>query len=88
MDIRQILKNGDICELEYQKGVTFGLYMDGYLYKNQDNDVMCQIGGFEPMVIRVVRPSSMRNAFELFRYANNYNFSYEKYGKFNIVYSK
>ena len=88
MNTIEILKNGDICELDYHKGITFGLYMDGYLYKNQDNNVMCQIGGFEPMVVRVLRPSSMRNAFELFRYADNYNWNYEKYGKFDVVYEK
>lgn len=88
MDVSEILKNGDICELKYHKGITFGLYMDGYLYKNQDNDVMCQMSGFEPMVVRIMRPSSMRNTFAMFRYAENYNWNYDDYGKFDIVYSK
>ena len=87
--IRNILRNGDICESKtWDDKTIFGFYMDGYLYRNQKNDVIAQYGGFETQVTAIRRPRSLRNAFDCFKYGDLYNYDYNKYGKFDTVYSE
>lgn len=87
--IRNILKNGDICELKtWDDKVYFGFYMDGYIYKDQENGVICALGGFEPQIIAIRRPQCLRNAFDCFKNGDLYNYDYTKYGAFDTVYSE
>ena len=84
--VRQTLRNGDICELDkWSKNIPFGIYMDGYLYKKQDNGLVVAIGGFEPMVTAIRRPECIRNAFQCFTDAG-LDYDYRKYGSFSTVY--
>lgn len=85
--IRSIIKNGDICEMKTWDGkIIFGIYMDGHLYKDQENNIVVQLGGFEPMIIAIRRPQSMRNAFECFKYGDLFNYDYSKHGAFDTIY--
>lgn len=87
--IKNILKNGDICEFKtWDNKIYFGFYMDGYIYRTQDNGIVAGLGGAEPNIIAIRRPESMRNAFQCFRCGDYYNYDYTKYGKFETVYSE
>lgn len=87
--IRDILKNGDICELKTWDGkIIFGLYMDNHLYRDQENNVVVQCGGFEEQITAIRRPQSLRNAFDCFKNADLYNYDFNKYGSFDTVYSE
>ena len=87
--IKNLLKNGDICEFKtWNNKIYFGIYMDGYLYKNQENNVVCGMGGFEPNIIAIRRPQSMRNSFECFKYGDLYNYDYNQFGSFNTIYEE
>ncbi|HCL4480369.1 TPA: hypothetical protein N2D99_002457 [Clostridium botulinum] len=91
MDKYQIIKNtllnGDICEMKtLDNKIIFGIYMDGCIYKTQDSGQVVALGGFEPNIVAIRRPLSMRNAFECFKYGDLYNYDYTKYGEFDTVY--
>jgi hypothetical protein len=87
--IKKILKNGDICEMKtYDGKLIFGFYMDGCLYKDQDNNVIVELRGFELLIVAIRRPSCIRNAFACFKYGDLYNYRYAKYGTFETVYSE
>jgi hypothetical protein len=87
--IRSIIQNGDICEFKtWDNKIYFGFYMDGYIYRTQDNNIVVGMGGVEPYIIAIRRPKSMRNAFECFKYGDLYNYDYTKYGAFETVYEE
>ena len=86
--VRDILKNGDICELDnWSKDIRFGIYMDEYLYKKQSNGVVVSIGGFEQFITAIRRPECIRNSFQCFLDAET-EYDYNKYGAFNTVYEE
>lgn len=85
--IKNTLKNGDICELKtWDNQIIFGIYMDEYLYRKQENGIVCGMGGFETQVIAIRRPCSMRNTFQCFTDGDIYNYNYKLYGEFETVY--
>ena len=87
--IKSILKNGDICEFKtFDNNIWFGIYMDEHIYRTQNNMVIASLGGFEPQIIAIRRPQSMRNAFECFKYGDVYNYDYTKFRAFDTVYSE
>lgn len=87
--VRDTLRNGDICEFKtWDNKITFGFYMDGHIYKNQSNDVVCGLGGVEEQIIAIRRPQSMRNAFDCFKNGDLYNYSYRKYGSFETIFEE
>jgi hypothetical protein len=87
--IRSIIQNGDICEFKtWDNRIYFGFYMDGYIYRTQDNGVVAGLGGAESNIINIRRPKSMRNAFACFKHGDLYNYDYTKYGEFETVYSE
>ncbi len=87
--MRNILKNGDICEFKtWDSKIFFAFYMDGYFYGDQENGVIVQKAGFENEILAIRRPQCLRNAFDCFKNGDLYNYDYTKYGKFDTVYSE
>jgi hypothetical protein len=87
--IINLIQNGDICEFKTWHGkIYFGFYMDGYIYRTQDNNVVAGLGGAEPNIIAIRRPKSMRNAFQCFKYGDFYNYDFRAYGEFETVYEE
>lgn len=88
MKLKEILKNGDICEYVVNNKITFGFYMDGFIYSNLENNIISQLGGYEDFIIKVMRPCCLGNSFSLFKYADNYNWNYSDYGEFKLIYER
>jgi hypothetical protein len=85
--IISLLKNGDICEFKTWDGkVYFAFYMDGYLYKKQEDGLVAALGGFEPNITAIRRPECIRNAFQCFVDGSTYDYDYNEYGAFDTVY--
>ena len=88
-NVKSLLQNGDICEFKTWDGnVYFCFYMDGYFYRDQLNNVICQIVGCESQVVAVRRPRSLRNAFDCFKNGDLYNYDISKYGAFDTIFSE
>ena len=88
-NVKSLLQNGDICEFKTWDGkIYFAFYMDGYFYKDQENGVIVQLGGYENQVIAIRRPQSLRNAFDCFKNGELYNYEIGKYGVFDTIYSE
>ena len=88
-NVKSLLQNGDICEFKTHKGnIYFCFYMDGHFFKDQSNNVVCQVSGVESEVIAVRRPQSLRNAFDCFKNGDLFNYDITKYGAFDTIYSE
>lgn len=87
--IKFIIRNGDICEFKTWDNKTFfGFYMDEYFYRDQENSLIVQCGGYEEQIIAIRRPQCMRNAFDCFKNGALYNYDYTKYGMFDTIYKE
>lgn len=87
--LTKLIKNGDICEFKtWDNKIYFAFYMDGYLYKKQENGLIVAIGGYEHNIVAIRRPECLRNAFQCFVDGDIYNYDYSKYGAFKTVYDE
>ncbi len=69
IEIKKVLKNGDICEILSAKGKTFSLYIEGKLYEVLPNDNIHEIEEFEEYILSILRPKNIEFALEIWRYA-------------------
>lgn len=68
--VRNILRTGDICEIENFNEETFAICIDGKLYIDLPNSIIYEVPDFDEKVIRILRPLKIENALEMWRYAS------------------
>lgn len=89
IEIRKILRNGDICEILSAKGKTFSLYIEGKLYEVLPNDNIHEIEDFEQSILTILRPKHLGIALEILRYATENTWtSFKKMYDLTEIYNK
>jgi hypothetical protein len=67
---RNILRTGDICEIENFNEETFAIYIEGKLYVAFPKASVFEVLDFEERVIRILRPLKLESSLDLWRYAD------------------
>lgn len=81
-NVKDILRTGDICEIRkvfgevFDVGETFAICIEGRLYECYSNDSIWEVENFEGKIVRILRPTKMEKALDMWRYANEDTWKY------------